>query len=42
VRKSLGADAKPTAATVPAVTDLVRALAQGVRGAKRVAADAKA
>ena len=42
VRKSLGPAAKPTAATVPAVTELVRALAEGVRGARRVAADAKA
>jgi tryptophan synthase alpha chain len=31
VRKSLAPDAKPTAATVPAVADLVRALAEGVR-----------
>jgi tryptophan synthase alpha chain len=38
VRKTLGADAKPTPATVTAVTDIVRALAQGVRGARRVAA----
>ena len=35
VRTSLGADAKPTAATVAAVADLVRALADGVRGARR-------
>jgi tryptophan synthase alpha chain len=42
VRKSLGADGHATAATVPAVTDLVRALASGVRGAKRVTADVKA
>jgi tryptophan synthase alpha chain len=32
VRKSLGPDGKPTAKTVPAVTELVRALAAGVRG----------
>jgi tryptophan synthase alpha chain len=36
VRKSLSADGKPTPATVPAVADLVRALADGVRGASRV------
>jgi tryptophan synthase alpha chain len=41
VRKSLGPDGKSTAATVTAVTDLVGALAQGVRGARRVAAGAK-
>ena len=35
VRKSLGPDGKPTAATVAAVTDLVRALAEGVRNAAR-------
>ncbi len=38
VRKSLSADGKPTPATVPAVADLVRALAQGVRGTRPVAA----
>jgi tryptophan synthase alpha chain len=38
VRKSLGPDAKATPATVPAVTDLVRALAAGVHAARRVAA----
>jgi tryptophan synthase alpha chain len=38
--KSLGADGKPTAATVTAVADLVRALAEGVRGARRVPAGA--
>jgi tryptophan synthase alpha chain len=38
LRKSLGPDGKSTAATVPAVADLVRALAEGVRGARRVAA----
>jgi tryptophan synthase alpha chain len=37
VRKSLGADGKATAATVPAVADLVRALADGVRSAGRAA-----
>jgi tryptophan synthase alpha chain len=37
VRKSLSADGKPTSATVPAVADLVRALAQGVRGTRPVA-----
>ncbi|MGA8076470.1 MAG: tryptophan synthase subunit alpha [Xanthobacteraceae bacterium] len=38
VRKSLDVDAAPTAATVAAVTDLVHALAQGVRSASRVRA----
>ncbi len=38
--RSLGPDGKPTAGTVTAVTDLVRALAEGVRGARRVAAGA--
>jgi tryptophan synthase alpha chain len=38
VRKTLSADAKPTSATVAAVSDLVRALAEGVRSARRVAA----
>ncbi len=38
VRKSLDVDAAPTAATVAAVTDLVKALAQGVRSAGRVRA----
>jgi tryptophan synthase alpha chain len=33
VRKSLGSDGRATATTVPAVADLVRALAQGVRDA---------
>jgi tryptophan synthase alpha chain len=42
VRNSLGPDAKPTPATVPAVADLVRELAEGVRGARRVAANVKA
>ncbi len=36
VRKSLGEDGKGTPATVSAVADLVRALAEGVRGASRV------
>ena len=39
VRQTLGRDAKPTAKSVTAVADLVRALAEGVRGA-RVAANA--
>jgi tryptophan synthase alpha chain len=39
IRQSLGPDAKPTAKSVTAVTDLARALAAGVRGA-RVAANA--
>ena len=39
VRQSLGPDAKPSSASVQAVTDLARALAAGVRGA-RVAARA--
>ena len=37
VRNSLGPDSKPTSATVPAVADLVRSLAEGVRSARRVA-----
>jgi len=40
VRGSLDAKAKATAATVPAVADLVRSLADGVRSARRVAAAA--
>ncbi len=36
VRKSLTVDAKPTAATVAAVTDLVHELAEGVHSAGRV------
>jgi tryptophan synthase alpha chain len=36
VRKSLGANGKATAATVVAVSDLVRGLAEGVHGASRV------
>jgi len=39
VRNSLGPDDKATPATAPAVTDLVRALADGVREARRVAAE---
>ena len=38
VRTSLSPVGKPTAATVPAVADLVRALAQGVRGTHPLAA----
>jgi tryptophan synthase alpha chain len=38
VRMSLGPDGKPGAVTVSAVTDLVGALAQGVRAARRVVA----
>ena len=38
VRQSLGADGKATKATVSSVTDLVRALADGVRGAARAKA----
>jgi len=38
VRKSLDAGGKPTAGTVAAVSDLVRALADGVRSASRIAA----
>jgi tryptophan synthase alpha chain len=34
VRQSLGPESKPTAATVAAVTDLVRALAEGVQSAR--------
>ncbi|MFZ1150741.1 MAG: tryptophan synthase subunit alpha [Xanthobacteraceae bacterium] len=34
VRQSLGPDAKPTSTTVAAVTDLARALAEGVRAAR--------
>src|SRR5580692_6713133 len=37
VHKSLGPDGKATAATVAAVADLVRTLADGVRAARRVA-----
>jgi len=36
IRSSLDADARPTPTTVTAVSDLVRSLAQGVRGARRV------
>jgi tryptophan synthase alpha chain len=38
VRRSLGPDGKATATTVPAVADLVRALAQGLRDARQAAA----
>jgi tryptophan synthase alpha chain len=38
VTKGIGADSKATAKTPAAVADLVRALAKGVRGARRVAA----
>jgi tryptophan synthase alpha chain len=38
--KTLGPDGKPTAATVGAVADLVRALAEGVRSARRAVAGA--
>jgi tryptophan synthase alpha chain len=38
VRQSLGPDDKPTKATVSAVTDLVRALAAGVRGTRPASA----
>jgi tryptophan synthase alpha chain len=37
VRKSLDPDGRATAATVSAAADLVRALADGVRAARRVA-----
>jgi tryptophan synthase alpha chain len=39
VRTSLDANGKATARTVPAVTDLIAALAEGVRGARRQAAE---
>jgi len=39
LRASLGADGKATSKTVAAVTDLVRQLAEGVRGAGRQAAE---
>jgi tryptophan synthase alpha chain len=38
IRKSLGPDGKAAAATVTATADLVRTLAEGVRGARRVSA----
>ena len=38
IRNSLATDGKATAKTVPAVADLVRALAAGVRAARRIAA----
>jgi tryptophan synthase alpha chain len=37
MRQSLGPDSKPTAGTLAAVTDLARALADGVRGARAAA-----
>jgi tryptophan synthase alpha chain len=40
IRKSLAPDGRPSLETVSAVTDLVRALADGVRAGKRVAAGA--
>jgi len=42
LRKTLSADGKATHGTVSAVSDLVRALAAGVRGARRVAAESAA
>jgi tryptophan synthase alpha chain len=39
LRKSLDANGKATAGTVKAVADLVAQLAEGVRGARRVAAE---
>jgi tryptophan synthase alpha chain len=39
LRESLGPDGKATAASVPAVADLVRALARGVRDARQAAAE---
>jgi tryptophan synthase alpha chain len=39
VRKSLGADGKPTPASVPAIADLIRSLADGVRASRRVVAE---
>ncbi len=39
VRKSLGTDGKPTPASAPAVADLVRSLADGLRASRRVAAE---
>jgi tryptophan synthase alpha chain len=39
LRKTLSADGKATPASVRAVTDLVASLSQGVRGARRVAAE---
>ncbi len=39
LRQSLGGDMKATKSSVKAVTDLVAGLAQGVRGARRVAAE---
>ena len=39
LKQSLGADMKATQSSVKAVTDLVADLAEGVRGARRVAAE---
>jgi tryptophan synthase alpha chain len=39
VRKGLGPDGKPTSATVPAVVEVARALADGVRAARRIPAE---
>jgi tryptophan synthase alpha chain len=39
LKQSLDADMKATSSSVKAVTDLVAALAEGVRGARRVAAE---
>ena len=41
IRQSLGPDSKPGGATIAAVTDLVRALAEGVHAARAVAASSK-
>ncbi len=41
LRQSLAPDGKPTAATVSAVTDLVRALAEGVRAARVATANSE-
>jgi tryptophan synthase alpha chain len=41
IRQSLGPDSKPNAATVVAVTDLVRALAEGVHAARAAAASSE-
>ena len=41
VRHSLGPDGKPISSTIAAVTDLVRALAEGVRAGRAVAANSE-
>jgi tryptophan synthase alpha chain len=41
IRQSLGPDSKPGGATIAAVTDLVRALAEGVHAARAVAASSE-